>query len=176
MDIKATDIKTLREKTGAGMMDCKKALVEAEGDFAAAEKLLKEWGLAGVEKRAGRATNEGKIFVKVEARQGRRCVELACETDFVCTQRGFHQARRRRWSTGRLRQGPRRARRRAGGHGQGPSASVIKENIALKRGRLRRGRRRRSTLHATTSTARARSASWSRSGSDKPEAFQTMPR
>ncbi|MDD3981716.1 MAG: elongation factor Ts, partial [Spirochaetales bacterium] len=44
MDIKATDIKTLREKTGAGMMDCKKALVEAEGDFAAAEKLLREWG------------------------------------------------------------------------------------------------------------------------------------
>ncbi|HOX14434.1 MAG TPA: elongation factor Ts, partial [Spirochaetales bacterium] len=50
MEIKAQDIKTLREKTGAGMMDCKKALTEAGGDPVAAEKLIKEWGLAGVEK------------------------------------------------------------------------------------------------------------------------------
>ena len=57
MEIKASDIKNLREKTGAGMMDCKKALTESNGDFAAAEKLLREWGMAGVEKRAGRATN-----------------------------------------------------------------------------------------------------------------------
>ena len=88
MDIKAIDIKNLREKTGAGMMDCKKALVEAEGNFSAAEKLLREWGMAGVEKRAGRATNEGRIFF---AEQGPNLsvVEIACETDFVARNEDF---------------------------------------------------------------------------------------
>lgn len=88
MDIKASDIKDLREKTGAGMMDCKKALVEAKGDFAGAEKLLREWGMAGVEKRAGRATNEGKIFLK-EAPGIISIVEIVCETDFVCRNADF---------------------------------------------------------------------------------------
>ena len=60
MEIKASDVKSLREKTGAGMMECKNALVETQGDFAKAEKLLKEKGLAAVEKRADRATNEGR--------------------------------------------------------------------------------------------------------------------
>lgn len=88
MDIKATDVKALREKTGAGMMDCKKALAEAGGDSAKAERLLKEWGLAGIEKRAGRATNEGRVFIAAE---GPRCaiVEIACETDFVARNEGF---------------------------------------------------------------------------------------
>ena len=53
MQIKATDVKSLREQTGAGMMDCKKALVEAEGDFSKAEKILKELGLAAADKRVG---------------------------------------------------------------------------------------------------------------------------
>lgn len=88
MDIKAGDIKTLREKTGAGMMDCKKALVEAKGDTAAAEKLLKEWGLAGVEKRSGRATNEGRVFVK-ESGNKVAMIEIACETDFVARNADF---------------------------------------------------------------------------------------
>jgi len=65
-DISASDVKALREKTGAGIMDCKNALVETGGDFAKAEKLLKEKGLAAVEKRSGRATKEGKIFVKIK--------------------------------------------------------------------------------------------------------------
>ena len=82
MDIKASDIKNLREKTGAGMMDCKKALTEANGDFAGAEKLLREWGMAGVEKRAGRATKEGKVFIK-ESPDKISLVEIVCETDFV---------------------------------------------------------------------------------------------
>lgn len=88
MDIKASDVKALREKTGAGMMECKHALVECEGDFAKAEKLLKEKGLAAVEKRADRATNEGKIFVKIA---GDRAVvaELSCETDFVARNEDF---------------------------------------------------------------------------------------
>jgi elongation factor Ts len=88
MDIKASDIKNLRERTGAGMMDCKKALVEAEGNFAAAEKKLKEWGLAGVEKRAGRATNEGRIFI-AESATAIAGIEIACETDFVARNENF---------------------------------------------------------------------------------------
>lgn len=88
MDIKASDIKTLREKTGAGMMDCKKALVEANGDPAAAEKLIKEWGLAGVEKRSGRATKEGRVFIK-EGSGKVSMVEIACETDFVARNEDF---------------------------------------------------------------------------------------
>lgn len=91
MDIKASDIKELREKTGAGMMDCKKALVEAGGDPSKAEKLLKEWGLAGVEKRAGRATNEGRIFM-AEASGTIALVEIACETDFVARNEDFIKA------------------------------------------------------------------------------------
>lgn len=88
MEIKASDIKNLREKTGAGMMDCKKALVEAEGDFALAERKLKEWGLAGVAKRSGRATNEGRVFIA--EKDGKiALVEIACETDFVCRNDDF---------------------------------------------------------------------------------------
>ncbi len=88
MDIKASDVKALREKTGAGMMECKNALVACEGDFAKAEKLLKEKGLAAVEKRADRATNEGKVFVKVANGKG-VLVELASETDFVARNPDF---------------------------------------------------------------------------------------
>jgi len=88
MDIKAADVKALREKTGAGMMDCKKALVECNGDEAEAIKFLKEKGLAAVSKRAGRETLEGRIFVKNE---GSRTVmlELTCETDFVANNKDF---------------------------------------------------------------------------------------
>jgi elongation factor Ts len=85
-NISAADVKALREKTGAGMMECKNALVETGGDFARAEKLLKEKGLAAVEKRAGRATNEGKVFIKIkEEAPGSTAVlvELVSETDFV---------------------------------------------------------------------------------------------
>ncbi|MDR0706265.1 MAG: translation elongation factor Ts [Treponema sp.] len=82
MAISAVEVKKLREKTGAGPMECKKALEETNGDFGAAEKLLKEKGLAAVEKRAERATNEGKIFVKIKDKKA-ALVELASETDFV---------------------------------------------------------------------------------------------
>jgi elongation factor Ts len=81
-EITAADVKKLREKTGAGMMECKNALVACNGDFTAAEKVLKEKGLAAVEKRAGRATNEGKIFVKIQDSKA-VLLELASETDFV---------------------------------------------------------------------------------------------
>ncbi|MDR3130199.1 MAG: translation elongation factor Ts [Treponema sp.] len=88
MGISAEDVKKLREKTGAGMMECKNALVETGGDFAGAEKLLKEKGLAAVEKRSGRATNEGKIFVKITDNAA-ALVELASETDFVARNPDF---------------------------------------------------------------------------------------
>jgi len=83
-DISAADVKKLREKTGAGMMECKNALVATEGDFDKAVKLLKEKGLAALEQRAGRATNQGKVFVK-EKDDGSAAVlvELNAETDFV---------------------------------------------------------------------------------------------
>jgi elongation factor Ts len=82
MEIKATDVKLLREKTGAGMLDCKNALVKAEGDFAKAERLLKEQGLAAAVKKGGRVTNQGKVFSKVLPDKG-ILLELTCETDFV---------------------------------------------------------------------------------------------
>jgi elongation factor Ts len=89
-EISAADVKKLREKTGAGMMECKNALVSAEGDFTKAEKLLKEKGLAALEKRSGRATNEGKIFVKTkEDGSAAVLVEMACETDFVARNPDF---------------------------------------------------------------------------------------
>jgi translation elongation factor Ts len=88
MDIKASDIKALRESTGAGMMDCKKALQDTNGDIEQAEKLLKEKGLAAVAKRADRATAEGRVYIR---RQGTKIamVELVCETDFVSKNNEF---------------------------------------------------------------------------------------
>ena len=83
-DITAADVKRLREKTGAGMLECKNALVSTEGDFAKAEKILKEKGLAALEKRADRATNEGKIFIQItDDGSTAVLVELSTETDFV---------------------------------------------------------------------------------------------
>jgi elongation factor Ts len=83
-EISAADVKKLREKTGAGMMECKNALVAAEGDFSKAEKILKEKGLAALEKRSDRATNAGKIFIKIkDDGSAASLVELSSETDFV---------------------------------------------------------------------------------------------
>lgn len=88
MAVNATDVKTLREKTGAGMMDCKKALEEAGGDFKKAERILKELGLAAAVKRSGRSMNEGRIFTALKGRQA-GIVELSCETDFVARNEDF---------------------------------------------------------------------------------------
>ena len=88
MEIKAADVKTLRDKTGAGMMDCKRALTEAQGDFSKAERILKELGLAAAAKRSGRATNEGRVFAVV-TEEGAALLELACETDFVARNADF---------------------------------------------------------------------------------------
>ena len=83
-EIKAAMVKELREMTGAGMMECKKALVKAEGDMEKAVDVLRTAGLAAVAKKAGRATTEGTALAVVSA-DGKTgaVVELNCETDFV---------------------------------------------------------------------------------------------
>ena len=82
MEIKPIDVKKLREQTGAGMLDCKNALKESDGDIKKAVKILKEKGLAAAAKRSARATQEGKIFTKIA--DGKAVIlELSCETDFV---------------------------------------------------------------------------------------------
>lgn len=90
MEIKATDVKKLREKTGAGMLDCKNALVKAAGDFEAAERLLKEQGLAAALKKSERVTNAGMIFSKMTPDKG-IMLELTSETDFVARNSLFQE-------------------------------------------------------------------------------------
>jgi len=84
MEITAKAVAGLREKTGAGMMDCKKALLEADGNEDDAIKWLREKGIAGAEKRAGRAASEGVVgsYIHLGGKIG-VLVELNCETDFV---------------------------------------------------------------------------------------------
>ncbi len=83
-EITASMVKELREVTGAGMMECKKALAEAEGDMEAAIDVLRTRGLAAVAKKAGRATNEGTVMAIVnDACTKGAVLELNCETDFV---------------------------------------------------------------------------------------------
>jgi elongation factor Ts len=89
MEIKATDVKKLREKTGAGMMDCKNALTKTDGDFDKAERLLKEQGLAAAHKKSDRVTNSGKIFSRILPDRG-ILLELTSETDFVARNSLFH--------------------------------------------------------------------------------------
>ena len=80
--ISAADVKALRDKTAAGMMDCKKALTETGGDMEAAEKILKEKGLSDAAKRVHRATKEGVVAIK-ENDSAVVVAEVYCETDFV---------------------------------------------------------------------------------------------
>jgi elongation factor Ts len=88
-------VKQLREETGAGMMDCKRALEETGGDLDKARDHLRTKGLAGVEKRAGRTASEGVIdaYVHGEGRLG-VLVEVNCETDFVARTDEFRQVAR----------------------------------------------------------------------------------
>ena len=80
--ITAKMVKELREATGAGMMECKKALTEADGDFEGAVDVLRTRGLAAAAKKAGRATNEGRVNALVQGKVG-AVVQVNCETDFV---------------------------------------------------------------------------------------------
>ncbi len=90
MEITAGMVKELRECTGAGMMDCKKALGEAEGDMEKAVDILRTKGLADLAKKAGRATNEGLIAAFVAPGAGTAAlIEVNCETDFVARNDDF---------------------------------------------------------------------------------------
>ncbi len=89
-EISASLVKELREETGVGMMECKKALVEANGDKAAAIKILREAGMAIAAKRADRAAKQGIIAASVAAdAQSGVMVEVNCETDFVAKNDNF---------------------------------------------------------------------------------------
>ena len=82
MEIKAIDVKKLREETNAGMMDCKKALLESDGDFEKAKLLLREKGQSKADKKSGRTTAQG--LVRVEANDDHISIlEVNCETDFA---------------------------------------------------------------------------------------------
>ncbi len=89
-EVSAQAVKELREKTGVGMMDCKKALSEAGGDFAKAEELLRKKGLARAEGKASRAATEGAVasYIHMGGKIG-VLLEVNCETDFVARTDGF---------------------------------------------------------------------------------------
>ena len=89
-EISANAVKELREKTGAGMMDCKKALTESGGDPSKAEELLRKKGLAAAAKKAGRTAAEGAVasYIHMGGKIG-VLVEVNCETDFVARTEGF---------------------------------------------------------------------------------------
>lgn len=88
MQISASLVKALRERTGAGMMECKKALVETRGDLEAAVEHLRKSGQAKADRKSGRVTAQGRIAIAVEATQG-AMVEVNCETDFVAKEERF---------------------------------------------------------------------------------------
>jgi elongation factor Ts len=92
MEISAGTVKQLREKTGVGMMQCKSALIEAQGDLGEAEKILRKKGLAAAAGKAGRATGEGTIAAQVasDSRSG-VLVEVNCETDFAARNADFQE-------------------------------------------------------------------------------------
>jgi elongation factor Ts len=91
-DISAEQVKRLRDLTGAGMMDCKRALQDADGDIDRAVQILAEKGMASVGKRAGRSANQGRVesYIHFNATVG-SLVEVNCETDFVANTDEFKQ-------------------------------------------------------------------------------------
>lgn len=92
MAVTAAMVKELRERTGAGMMECKKALVETDGDMEAAVEQLRKSGLAQADKKAGRVAAEGKIAL-AQSDNGKEAVlvEINCETDFVAKDENFNR-------------------------------------------------------------------------------------
>ena len=88
MEIKAADVMKLRKMTGAGMMDCKKALIEAEGDYERAKDIIREKGKLVVSKRADRTATEGVVVTKIVGQKA-YLLCLTCETDFVAQNAEF---------------------------------------------------------------------------------------
>ncbi len=91
MSITASMVKELREKTGAGMMDCKRALVDTQGDIEKAVEILREKGLAAVAKRAGRIAAEGLVEAYIHGGRIGVLVEVNSETDFVAKNQEFKE-------------------------------------------------------------------------------------
>jgi elongation factor Ts len=91
-EISASLVKQLRERTGAGMMECKKALVEAKGDLGEGETLLRKWGIASAGKKATRTTKQGTVgtYIHAGAQLG-VLVEVNCESDFVARTDDFQE-------------------------------------------------------------------------------------
>lgn len=89
--ISAELVKNLREKTGAGMMECKKALTESSGDFEKAVDLLRQKGLASAVKKAGRTASEGLIESYIHMGKLGTMIEVNCETDFVARTNDFRE-------------------------------------------------------------------------------------
>jgi elongation factor Ts len=89
----AKDVQELRQRTGAGMMDCKKALEENQGDMEAAVDFLRKKGIAKAEKRAGKSTSEGAVVAETAGGRG-ALVEVNCETDFVARTEDFQNLAR----------------------------------------------------------------------------------
>ncbi len=92
MSVTAAQVKALRDRTGAGMMECKKALVEADGDLDRGVVILRERGLAAAAKRSGRATSEGTVgqYIHAGGKLG-VLLEVNCETDFVARTDEFQE-------------------------------------------------------------------------------------
>ncbi len=138
--ISAALVKELRERTGAGMMDCKRALLECGGDLEAAVDWLRKKGLAAAAKKAGRATSEGLIGMRVGDRWG-VLVEVNSETDFVARNESFQELVRRILELAPEARGDLEALRRMTVTGTGRSVqeeitqaiAVIGENINLSR-------------------------------------------
>ena len=94
MTITASQVKELRERTNAGMMECKKALVETEGNLEAAQELLRTRGHAQADRKSGRIAAEGCIQLEI-GDSAAVIVEINCETDFVANDENFQQFSRR---------------------------------------------------------------------------------
>ena len=154
MTFTAKDVQALRQSTGAGMMDCKKALEATDGDIDAAKQYLREKGLAASAKRDDRENNQGLVALKVDGNVG-AIVKLKSETDFVA---GSDQFKAEADGVGRprRRQGRRRGRRADAG-ARGAEDHAQGEDRAGRR-RAHRGRRRQRPRRAT-STSRAAAAS-----------------
>jgi elongation factor Ts len=143
-EISAAVVKALRERTGAGMMDCKKALADAGGDAERAAEVLRERGLAKAIKRSGREASEGLVAIALDGHAG-ALVELRCETDFVAKTPDFQKlaAGLAQLAASNKDLGDAEALGGAGQGGEkvadriGSAAATIGENIVLKRvGRL----------------------------------------
>ncbi len=141
MSITAEVVRQLREETGAGMMDCKAALVESSGDMTKAREVLRKKGLAAAAKKASRTAQDGAIAAHIEDARGGAIVEVNCETDFVAKTDEFQafirQVAEHVWKSAPADLAALLEQPLAGGQSVGQAVqekiAVIKENIVIRR-------------------------------------------